>query len=60
MKNIKSTEQIMSEFLKERNRKLHEMRLLLAGYMRNEDTARARQVFEQWLEAVKDVGDETV
>ena len=50
----------MSEFLKERNRKLHEMRLLLAGYMRNEDTARARQVFEQWLEAVKEVGNEQI
>lgn len=49
---------IMTDFMRERNRKLHEMRLLLAGYMQNEDAARAKAVFEKWLKAVKEVGNE--
>lgn len=50
----------MSDFLKERNRRLHELALKVQGYMRCEDTEQARLAFEQWLKAVKEVGGETV
>lgn len=48
----------MSDFLRERNRRLHELALKVQGYMRCEDTAKARETFEQWLKAVKEMGNE--
>ena len=41
-----------------RDMKLYELRLLVLGYMQNEDPKKAAEVFEKWIQEVKEVDDE--
>lgn len=41
-----------------RDEKLQELRLLVLGYMQNEDPKKAAEVFEKWIQEVKEAGDE--
>ena len=41
-----------------RDMKLYELRLLVLGYMQNEDPKKAAEVFEKWVQEVKEAGDE--
>ena len=41
-----------------RDMKLYELRLLVLGYMQNEDPKKAAEVFEKWIQEVKEAGDE--
>ncbi len=41
-----------------RDMKLYELRMLVFGYMQNEDPKKAAEVFEKWIQEVKEAGDE--
>ena len=41
-----------------RDMKLYELRMLVLGYMQNEDPKKAAEVFEKWIQEVKEVDDE--
>ena len=41
-----------------RDMKLYELRMLVLGYMQNEDPKKAAEVFEKWIQEVKEAGDE--
>mgnify|MGYP003617968241 CR=1 FL=1 len=41
-----------------RDMKLYELRMLVLGYMQNEDPKKAAEVFEKWIQEVKESGDE--
>ena len=41
-----------------RDMKLYELRMLVFGYMQNEDPKKAAEVFEKWIHEVKEAGDE--
>ena len=41
-----------------RDMKLYELRMLVLGYMQNEDPKKAAEVFEKWVQEVKEVDDE--
>ena len=41
-----------------RDMKLQELRMLVLGYMQNEDPKKAAEVFEKWIQEVKEADDE--
>ena len=41
-----------------RDMKLYELRMLVLGYMQNKDPKKAAEVFEKWIQEVKEVDDE--
>ncbi len=41
-----------------RDMKLYELLILVFGYMQNEDHKKAAEVFEKWIQEVKEAGDE--
>ena len=40
-----------------RDMKLYELRMLVLGYMQNEDPKKAAEVFEKWVQEVKEVSN---
>ena len=40
-----------------RDMKLYELRMLVLGYMQNEDPKKAAEVFEKWMQEVKEVSN---
>ncbi|WP_369588288.1 hypothetical protein [Kingella oralis] len=46
------------QWLIERDRALYALQMMVLAMMQTEDVRRAQAVFDEWKQAVKDIGDE--